>query len=69
MILAMEFTSFNEASVKNKVISRNECIRLAFFFLQTLSAYEMFGRHLMQVPGISADRAAVILDHFPTITA
>jgi ERCC4-type nuclease len=49
----VEFASFNDASVKNK----------------TLTAYEMLGRHLIQVPCVSAERAAAILDHFPTISA
>ena len=37
--------------------------------MKVLNAYEMFGRHLMQVPSVSAERAAAIIDHFPTVTA
>ena len=40
-----------------------------YALLQVLTVYEMFGRHLMQIPGLSAERAAAILDHYPTITA
>ena len=30
--------------------------------------YEMFGRHLFQLPGFSAERAAAVLEVYPTPT-
>ena len=76
-VRGMEFESFNESSIKNKVW--NSSVRLVEFcgcvcvcmlnHLQSLSAYEMFGRHLIQIPSVSAERAAAILDHFPTIAS
>ena len=35
--------------------------------VKPLTVQEMFGRHLMQLPGLSADKAAVILEKYPTV--
>ena len=35
---------------------------------QSLTVHEMFGRHLIQLPGLSAEKAAVILKHYPTLS-
>ena len=37
------------------------------FVVKVLTVQEMFGRHLMQLPGLSADKAAVILEEYPTL--
>ena len=42
---------------------------MSCLLMKVLNVYEMFGRHLMQVPSVSAERAAAILDYFPTVTA
>ena len=36
--------------------------------IQVLTVYEMFGRHLFQLPGFSAERAAAVLEVYPTPT-
>lgn len=35
--------------------------------MQVLSVREMFGRHLTQLPGVSAEKAAAVLEQYPTV--
>lgn len=51
-VVGVEFLKFNEASTKTRL----------------LTVQEMFSRHLVQLPGLSADKAAVIVDQYPTLT-
>ncbi|XP_065919147.1 crossover junction endonuclease MUS81-like isoform X2 [Dysidea avara] len=46
----MSFSAFNTASVKNKV----------------MTVTEMFAKHIMQIPGFSADKAESMVTRFPT---
>ncbi len=80
VVHGIEFSKFNEASIKNKVsflcfsvfmFQGNGVCWLPLIALtcdmKPLTVQEMFGRHLMQLPGLSADKAAVILEKYPTL--
>lgn len=43
------------------------CLCVNVCYVKALTVREMFGRHLMQLPGLSADKAAVILGEYPTL--
>ena len=70
----MPFGQFNEASIKNKVRKikcgftedRNQNLNWFPVHSQVLTVYEMFGRHLFQLPGFSAEKAAAVLERYPT---
>lgn len=51
-VCSMTFEKFNDASIKSK----------------PPTVYEMFGRHLIQIPKSSADKAFAILEKYPTIS-
>lgn len=81
VVCSIAFSTFNEVSVKSKVMFN---MGPSFFFfslamcmlslfdstsqLQVLSVYEMFGRHLINLPNCSAEKAAAILEKYPTIS-
>ena len=75
-VCSIAFSTFNEVSVKSKVmfgmglffICHVHMLLVYYLQLQVLSVYEMFGRHLINLPNCSAEKAATILEKYPTIS-
>ena len=39
---------------------------MTFWFIQALTVQEMFGKQLIQLHGMSAEKARAVIDHYPT---
>ena len=66
----MEFKSFNKNSAKIKVSFQNSLSLNTYNFMkfsfQTLKVKEMLVRQLLQIKGISLEKALVIVELYPT---
>lgn len=73
----MSFTEFNHGAIKNKVMWKQYyfsviwiIIYLSIFFSykKCQTVREVFARQLMQISGVSGDKAAAILELYGTVS-